>query len=123
AEPWWGALRPPLSRRLADAARVLEAARGDERGVLAAPSGHALWAAVFADQGEADAEWRARAADSRPADAAWLAERIAGVDPNLGRSRLQMLAFAQRVFGADAGESAAPDPGDLLTAIRGFARY
>src|SRR5258706_7973 len=55
-----------------------------------------------------------------PADAAWLVERIAIVDPNEGRSRLGMLAFAQRVF---TGADAEADPADLLVALRGLGRY
>src|SRR5712691_2929153 len=60
AEPWWSAVRPPFSRRAADPARVLEAARVDARGVLAAPNREVLWAAAFDDQVNAPPPWRAR---------------------------------------------------------------
>jgi hypothetical protein len=84
---------------VADAPRVLEAARVTADGVLAPPSRQLLWTAAFDDQVEASPEWRARLAQSAPADAAWLVERIAGAEPNQARSRLGMLTFAQRVFG------------------------
>jgi hypothetical protein len=120
ANPWWDAIRPPFSRPVADAPRVLEVARVTAEGVLAPPNRQLLWAAAFDDQVEAPPEWRSRLAQSAPADAAWLVERIATVDPNEGRSRLGMLAFAQRVF---TGADAEADPADLLVALRGFGRY
>src|SRR5262249_25566480 len=79
-----------------------------------------LWEAAFADQVEAPAEWRARLALSPPADAAWLAERIALADSNVGRSRLALLAFAQRLFGGAGAARRAADP---PPAPRGFVRY
>src|SRR5262249_37411829 len=95
----------------------------DDQGVLAFPDRQALWVAAFGDERDADPDWRARVERSRPADAAWLAERIAAVDANVGRSRLLMLAFAQRLFGEAERSGAAPDSGDLLAALRGFGRY
>jgi hypothetical protein len=118
ADPWWDAARLPFSRPVADAPRVLQTARVTADGVLAPPNRELLWTAAFDDQLEATPEWRARLAQSGPADAAWLVERIATAESNQARSRLAMLAFAQRVFG-----DAEADAGDLLAALRGFARY
>ena len=118
ADPWWDAARLPFSRPVADAPRVLETTRVTTDGVLAPPNQRVLWEAAFDDQVEAPVEWRARLAQSPPADAPWLVERIAGAEPNQARSRLGMLAFAQRVFGG-----AEADPADLLAALRGFGRY
>src|SRR6185503_7511437 len=118
ADPWWDASRLPFSRPVADAPRVLATARVTADGMLAPHNRRVLWEAAFDDQVEAPVEWRARLAQSPPADAAWLVERIARAESNLGRSRLGMLAFAQRVFG-----DAEADPADLLAALRGFGRY
>ena len=118
ADPWWDAARLPFSRPVADAPRVLQTARVSADGVLAPPNRQLLWTTAFDDQIEATPEWRARLAQSAPADAAWLVERIATAESNQGRSRLGMLAFAQRVFG-----DAEADAGDLLAALRGFGRY
>jgi hypothetical protein len=118
ADAWWDASRVPFSRPVADAPRVLETARVTTDGVLAPPNRRLLWEAAFDDQVEAPTEWRARLAQSPPADAAWLVERIARAESNQARSRLGMLAFAQRVFG-----DAEADPADLLAALRGFGRY
>src|SRR6185369_306617 len=112
--------RLPFSRRVADAPRVLESARVTADGVLAPPNRQLFWAAAFEDQVETPADWRARLAQSPPADAAWIVERIATAESNQARSRLAMLAFAQRVF-ADVPADA--DPADLLAALRGFGRY
>jgi hypothetical protein len=118
ADPWWDAARLPFSRPVADAPRVLQTARVTADGVLAPPNRQLLWTAAFDDQVEGAPEWRARLARSAPADAAWLVERIATVESNQARSRLGMLAFAQRVFG-----HAEADAGELLAALRGFGRY
>jgi hypothetical protein len=120
ADPWWDDGRPPFRRPPADAARVLDTARVTPEGGLAAPNREVLWEAAFADQVDAPAAWRARLAQSAAADAAWLVERIANVEYNLGRSRLGLFAFAQRVFGDGAD---AADAGDLLAALRGYGRY
>jgi hypothetical protein len=89
--------------------------------VLAPPNRRILWEAAFDDQaaghrGVARAAWPS----PLPADAAWLVERIASAEGNQARSRLGMLAFAQRVFGGaeaedrsrrDAGRVARPSAG------------
>ncbi len=117
--PWWDASTAPFSRPVADAPRVLEAARVGADGTLAAPNRQLLWAAAFDDQVDAPADWRARLAQSPLSDAAWLAEKIAGAAPSVSRSRLGLLSFGQRLFG-DAPDA---DPALILAALRGFGRY
>ena len=120
ADPWWDAARLPFSRPVADAPRVLQTVRVGADGVLAPPNRRVLWEAAFDEQVEASPEWRARLAASGPADAPWLVERIATAENNQARSRLAMVAFAQRVFAGEEGEA---DPAHLLAALRLFARY
>ena len=120
ADPWWDAARLPFSRPVADAPRVLQTVRVGADGVLAPPNRRVLWEAAFDEQVEASPEWRARLAASGPADAPWLVERIATAENNQARSRLAMVAFAQRVFAGEEGEA---DPAHLLAALLLFARY
>jgi hypothetical protein len=120
ADPWWDLARLPFSRPVADAPRVLQTVRVGADGLLAPPNRRVLWEAAFDDQVEASPEWRARLAASVPADAAWVVERIATADGNQARSRLAMVAFAQRVFGGAEREA---DPGPMLAALRLFGRY
>ena len=120
ADAWWDGARLPFSRPVADAPRLLETVRVGADGVLAPPNRRVLWEAAFDDQAATPVEWRARLAQSPPADAAWLVERVANAEANQARSRLGMLAFAQRVFG---GAEAEADPAEMLAALRGFGRY
>src|SRR4051812_1200182 len=79
----------PFSRPLNDLGMLLLRVRTDGSGAPLPPASRALWSAVFdvADQ------------DSGPVDAAWLTEATAGEDMYSRGERLDVVCFAERVFG------------------------
>ena len=105
----------------ADPAAALRAIVVDVSGEPAPPASRAFWTRVFAaddvpDESEAPVE----GIEALPRiDASFLLTAGLSGPPGAGRSRLQAIAFAQRVF----GERAEADPAAVFTAARAFARY
>ena len=104
-----------------DPATALHTIVVTESGAPAPPASRAFWTRVFADDTVPDEP------DARPdrveplprLDAAFLLTAGLAAPPDVGRARLQAIAFAQRVFGDRAGD----DPAAVFTAARAFARY
>jgi hypothetical protein len=110
----------PFSRPLHDLSMLLMRMRVAPSGAPAGPASQAFWTAALAtDDVQAAGGAPARGSDTALADAAWLAETTLLNDLFVRASRLEQIAFGQRVF---AGADAATWP-DAITAIRGFRRY
>ena len=104
-----------------DPATALHAIAVTESGAPAPPASRAFWTRVFAGDDVPD-EPDARLDRIEPLphlDAAFLLTAVLAAPPDVGRARLQAIAFAQRVFGDRAGS----DPAAVFTAARAFARY
>lgn len=121
----WDIEDHPFSRPAFDAAVMLAALRVTPEGDLAGPRSRRLWERVFMGDEIADAPFSDVDASAIPrddpghVDAAWLAARIAKVPNSLGRRRLDVFLFAQRVF----GDAAASEPAVLATALRGVEAF
>ena len=104
-----------------DPAAALHAIAVTESGAPAPPASRAFWTEVFADDDVPDEpDRRVDRLEPLPRiDAAFLLTAGLSGPPGRGRTRLQAIAFAQRVFGGRADA----DPAAVFTAARAFARY
>ena len=125
AAPEWRADEQPFARPPLDGAMLLSTVAVQPDGSLAPPLERRLWERVFradalnevpftpVSKAEIDAMSR-----TQVVDASWLATRILTVPYGVGRRRLDMLLFAQRLFGAH------PDAEALVaTTMRGYASF
>jgi hypothetical protein len=120
----WDVAAHPFTRQTLDGAVMLAALHVTPEGDLVGPRSRRMWERVFHDDELADAPFT----DVEPGmprddpgsiDAAWLASRIARVPNSLGRRRLDVVLFAQRVF----HEAGTADPAVLATALRGVEAF
>ncbi|HEY7499825.1 MAG TPA: hypothetical protein VH740_15000 [Vicinamibacterales bacterium] len=89
----------PFTRRPLDPALTLALLDVNADGTLAGPSPRAFWERVFDDEAKPIAAApRDLGADATPVDAAWLTARIHRVPLDVGRRRLEVFLFGQRVF-------------------------
>ena len=110
-----------LPRHL-DPAEVLRAVMVGNDGAPRGPASRVFWSMAFRDRAiaqqdldVASSEWE----DGAVIDAAFLLGAIMSVPAHIGRSRLHVLCFAQRVF-HEAGREDAPE---VLAVARAFGRY
>ena len=118
AVPQWQPAKLPFSRPLHDVASLLSRVQVQPDGSPAFPSQRSAWVWIFESVDVPSSPPHTPAADDESIDAAWLAQIIAQADTRERGERLDQLAFGQRVFQQPAGSA-----GELLTAIRGFARF
>ena len=104
-----------------DPAAALRAIAVDDSGAPAEPASLAFWTRVFsASDVPEEPDRRLDGIRPRPRiDAAYLLAAAVTGPASAGRARVQVIAFAQRVF----GDRAASDPASVFTAARAFARY
>ncbi|HKT78576.1 MAG TPA: hypothetical protein VJP86_00045, partial [Vicinamibacterales bacterium] len=119
----WQVRAMPFTRPIDDVAWLLLNTVVDERGTVAASlSSQLLWMRIFEssdvpDRKDAAAIFR-NAGDRVDIDAVWLALNVLTAEPRVRAVRLRQLAFAMRTL-----SSATTSDAEVLTAVRGFARY
>jgi hypothetical protein len=120
-EAEWSQWSVPFARPMYDAGTLLQVARVGPDGTLAAPASRGLWRMAFdtTDLPDEPAREVRDVAERGALDAASLAELVALAPARHRRQRFEAFAFGQRVFGG----ATAAHQGDMLVAIRAFARY
>lgn len=123
--PEWKVRERPFSRPPLDGAIVFSTIRANSNGVMV-PRTRRLWDRVF--RGDelndvpyteiTDRELR-ETSGSLMIDAAWLADHILRTPYAIGRRRLDVLLFAQRVF----GERPDAESAQVATALRGYLSF
>jgi hypothetical protein len=126
AAPDWQVDEHPFSRPPIDGAMLFSTIRATSQGAGVAPMALRIWARVFRGDELSDvpfekiSETEIRSvSEYLSVDAAWLASRILRVPYAVGRRRLDVLLFAQRVFGNRPISEAAA----VATALRGYLAF
>jgi hypothetical protein len=114
----WHVRTQPFGRVSHDPAMMFWRVAVGSDGAPLEPSSRALWQHAF--HGD-DPLGDLAATDSEPFDAAWLMSTIESAEVRVRAARLDQLGFGTRVF-SEMGRSASQN-NDVLTAIRGVARY
>jgi hypothetical protein len=95
----WRPEAQPFTRRPLDPALTLALVDVRPDGTLVGPAPRAMWERVFADEAKPlAAATRDVGGDAALVDAAWLTSRLHRVPVDVGRRRLEVFLFAQRVF-------------------------
>jgi hypothetical protein len=117
----WAHSNLPFARPMYDPATLLQVVRVTPDGRAAPPAASELWRRAFesTDLPDDPAREVRDAAAGEPLDAAAVAGLVALPHARFRRERFEAFAFGQRVFsGAEAAHL-----GDVLVALRGFARF
>lgn len=116
----WRPELQPFNRRALDPSLSLSLLSVTADGALTGPRERAFWERVFADEGGPITvpHKDLAPADSASVDAAWLLSRVHRAPIDLGRKRLDMFLFAQRMF----PDLAEPDAA-TATVVRAYAAF
>ena len=114
----WHVREQPFGRVSHDPAMMFWRVAVAADGTPLEPSSRGLWQRVFGTDESSD---DLASTDAEPFDAAWLMTTIASAEVRVRAERLDQLSFGARVF-SGTGRNAS-ERRDVLTALRGVARY